>query len=339
MINSNFGFTPLKEVWIGDCYPESFYDHLPSDVRDAFCTITEWTKKDTKKLQDFLESRGITVRRPVFKDIEYYLDDQEQLVKPPITPRDHYMVLDNTIYSLHANKKYDPWQHWLDYYREHGCDVQQPMHTPINCIAPPAVVRVGQDLVVDVNTHSHVWGFVCQWMVEQSKDYRINVCSTGGHSDGVFCPVAKNTIVTTHYKVDYSESFPGWEVFHVPPRFANHGNSLLPWTAYDQKVDHNKQFAQHVLSRASDWVGNFKETVFEVNMLVIDEHNVIAMKEYPPLIEWLAQRGITVHLFDFRARSFWDGGWHCLTLDIRRDDSKTDLFPERGDNGVYWRLH
>ncbi len=35
--------------------------------------------------------------------------------------------------------------------------------------------------------------------------------------------------------------------------------------------------------------------------------------------------------------SFFDGGWHCLTLDIHREDTKTDLFPERGDNGVYWR--
>ena len=25
MINSHFGFTPLKEVWLGDCYPLSYY--------------------------------------------------------------------------------------------------------------------------------------------------------------------------------------------------------------------------------------------------------------------------------------------------------------------------
>ena len=43
MINSNFGFTPLKEVWLGDCYPESYYDHLPnktffSNILDALLT-------------------------------------------------------------------------------------------------------------------------------------------------------------------------------------------------------------------------------------------------------------------------------------------------------------
>lgn len=73
-------------------------------------------------------------------------------------------------------------------------------------------------------------------------------------------------------------------------------------------------------------------------MLVLDEKNVVAMKDYPPLTEWLAKQGITVHLFDLRTRSFWDGGWHCFTLDISREDTKDDLFPNRGDNGVYWRL-
>ena len=72
MINSNFGFTPLKEVWIGDCYPESYYDHLPNDVADPFRQITEWTKEDLNKLQKFLEGKGIIVQRPVFESIDDY---------------------------------------------------------------------------------------------------------------------------------------------------------------------------------------------------------------------------------------------------------------------------
>ena len=72
MINSNFGFTPLKEVWLGDCYPESYYDHLPDEIADPFRQITQWTKEDTGKLQRFLEDRGIVVRRPVFDSIDNY---------------------------------------------------------------------------------------------------------------------------------------------------------------------------------------------------------------------------------------------------------------------------
>lgn len=336
MINSNFGFTPLKEVWLGDCYPASFYDHYPSEIRDAWHLITEWTKEDTNRLQRFLELRGIIVRRPKFNDIEYYLDQDDNLVKPPITPRDDYFVLGQTLYSLHRVNNIEPWQHWLDYYKNQGFDVQSPQDQPINCICPPSVVRVGRDLFIDVETHKHVWGFACEWAVNQSKDYRINICDTNGHSDGVFCPVNRDTIVTSKYKFDYSQSFPNWGIFRVPEDLHN----FRGWQQWQvtKSIDDNMDFANHVSSKASNWVGNFQETVPEVNMLVIDEHNVVAIKEYPPLFRWLQERNVDVHVFDLRTRSFWDGGWHCLTLDIHREDTRDDLFPERGDNGVYWRL-
>jgi len=338
VINSNFGFTPLKEIWIGDCYPASWYDHLPNEIADPFRKITEWTKEDTGKLQKFLESIGITVRRPVFESINDHLDAHDNLVKPPITPRDHYLVLDKTLYSLHNKLDKDPWRHSMELYQSLGYDVQSPSDAAINCLAPPSIVRVGKDIFIDVKSHSTMWGFISEWLVETAKDYRVNICNTEGHSDGVFCPVSEGLIASSHYKTDYSQSFPGWEVFKIPGHLNNIKNST--WRVDDTSISNNKEFSQHILNTAADWVGNFSETVYEVNMLVVDRHNVIAMKEYPPLTEWLNSHNINVHYFDFRSRSFWDGGWHCLTLDIERDDSRdTDLFPERGDNGVYWRIN
>ncbi len=338
MINSNFGFTPLKEVWLGDTYPESFYEHLPNAVADALCQITQWCKEDTGKLQKFLESKDIIVQRPQFDSIDDHLGKNEQLVKPPITPRDNYIVLDKTLYSLHHNKdlKQDQWHHAMDRYKSLGYDVQQPVDQPINVLHPPCIVRVGKDLYIDPEDHQHMWGFSCQAMVELAKKYRINICSTDGHSDGVFCPVAPGLIASSHWKVDYSVSFPDWEVFQIPQKLHNFNNYQdKNWSVPGQ--DNNEQFEKWIYDDANDWIGEFNETVFEVNMLVVDEHNVIAMKDYPPLTEWLHKRGITLHTFDFRPRSFFDGGWHCLTLDIYREDTMTDLFPKRGENGVYWR--
>lgn len=338
MINSNFGFTPLKEVWLGDCYPESYYDHLPNEIADPFRQITQWTKEDTGKLQKFLEDREIVVRRPVFTSIDNHVTNVGHLERPPVTPRDHYLVLDKTLYSLHNKLKIDPWNHWLTHYKSQGFDVQSPKDLPINCLCPPALVRVGKDLYLDKDSHPHVWGFICQWMVETSQDYRINICSTSGHSDGVFCPVASGVIASSHYKSDYSQSFPEWEVFKIPSRLNNFTHHHKDWWIKNNDINNNYSFSQHIQTQAKNWVGNFKETVFEVNMLVLDEKNVVAMKDYPLLTEWLDKRGITVHFFDLRTRSFWDGGWHCFTLDICREDTKDDLFPGRGDNGIHWRL-
>jgi hypothetical protein len=35
----------------------------------------------------------------------------------------------------------------------------------------------------------------------------------------------------------------------------------------------------------------------------------------------------------FRTRTFWDGGIHCITLDIRRKTTMQDYFPDRGEPG------
>ena len=340
MINSNFGFTPLKELWLGDTYPESFYDHLPNEIADPFRQITEWTKEDTNKLQKFLEGRGITVRRPVFTSIDDYVNNEGNLVKPPVTPRDDYLVLGKTLYSLRNELDKDQWGHWIYHYQDQGFDVQVPVDQPMNCLHPPAVVRMGRDLYIDYDSHANVWGYVCEWMVNNAVDYRINVCATNGHSDAVFCPVAKNTLVSSHYKHNYNESFPNWEIFRIPNHLDNHNfGQYYNWSTDTKSIDSNQAFGRHIIEKAGDWVGNHTETVYEVNMLVLDEHNVVAMKEYPPLFEWLDQRGITVHQFDLRTRTFWDGGWHCFTLDIHREDAKEDLFPERGNNGVYWKLN
>lgn len=337
MINSNFGFTPLKEVWLGDCYPESFYDHLPNEIADPFRQITEWTKEDTGKLQNFLQSRGIIVRRPVFESINNHINEQDCLNKPPITPRDHYLVLGTKLYNLHNELAKNPWHHVMDDYLSQGFDVISPTNEPINCLCPPSMVRIGQDIYIDTDTHKNVWGFVSEALIELAKEYRVNICNTNGHSDGVFCPVTDKFIVSSHYKSDYSQSFPGWEVFKVESKFSN-GRYPKNWKLYVASIDDNKAFSDHIINFAPTWVGNFKETVFEVNMLVIDQHNIVAMKEHPILFKRLEELGITPHVFDFRCRNFWDGGWHCLTLDIHREDAKIDLFPERGENGVYWRL-
>ena len=341
MINSNFGFTPLKEVWLGDCYPASYYDHLPNEIADPFRLITEWTKEDLNRLQTFLESQGIVVRRPKFTGIDDYVNEQGVLVKPPITPRDDYLTLGQTLYSLHNPLKRDPWQSVMDEYIAQGFDVQAPKDQPINCLRPPSMVRIGRDIYIDKVTHEHVWGFVCEAMTELAKDYRVNICDTDGHSDGIFCPVAPGLLVNSHYKGDYSQSFPSWELYPIKNQISHlnvHGNAAYAWTLNDPDINNNRAFAQHVSKAASDWVGNYRETVFEVNMLVLDEHNVIAMKDDPDLRAYLETKDITMHFFDFRTRGFWDGGWHCLTLDINRADTKEDLFPERGENGVYWRL-
>lgn len=38
---------------------------------------------------------------------------------------------------------------------------------------------------------------------------------------------------------------------------------------------------------------------------------------------------ITPHVVPFRHRYFWDGGIHCITLDLDREGKMHDYFPDR----------
>lgn len=330
-VNSFTGFQPLTEIWLGDCYPAEFYQHVDSDVQDAFAQITDWTKQDLARIQTVLESFGVVVQRPTFtSNVADYMQN-DRLLKPPITPRDQSMTLGNDFYHLRSRYKVDPWHAQITDFLESGVNVYQQIDGSLACLHPPSVVRIGKDVYVDYDTHEHIWGMVSEILVEWAKQYRVHVCKTGGHSDGVFCPVAPGLIVATHYLNQYSKTFPGWEIFHLDKPTLNgyFGN----WHINDTEVMGNKGFAEHVERYATDWVGNIKETVFECNMLVVDQHNVIAIKEEPVLFKWLQDRGINVTLCEFRCRGFWDGGLHCLTTDIVRQGGCDNYFLDRPNMG------
>jgi hypothetical protein len=67
----------------------------------------------------------------------------------------------------------------------------------------------------------------------------------------------------------------------------------------------------------------------EKNLLCIDSVNA-----YDPLYEELEKHGVTVHALPWRTRGFWDGGMHCITLDIRRKSTIQDYFPNNEGLGV-----
>ena len=69
------------------------------------------------------------------------------------------------------------------------------------------------------------------------------------------------------------------------------------------------------------WVGYCEETLFDINLSVIDSDNVMAISQNSQVYDRLESLGITVHKVPFRHRFFWDGGLHCITNDLVREIS------------------
>jgi hypothetical protein len=343
LINSHNGFDPLEEVWLGGTYPAEFYEHLDGPVRDAFQTITEWTNEDLSKIHKALEEHGITVRRPEYGSIDDCIDSNGNLYKPVVAPRDETIVIGNTMYHLRSNFKKNPWQGALDHYYANDEDVREYEEgTPWACVAPPCVVRVGKDIYIDYVYHEHVWGMVTEPLVELAKDYRVHVSMIDGHSDSVFCPVNEGLILTTEYKETYNKTFPNWNVHHI-----THSNRATPvelaiphgfhrWNIKDDRIGANNEFAHHIEEKAQEWVGDWEETVFDVNLLILDDKTIFSVGEDEDTFEFLTKQGYNVHAFDFRCRNFWDAGMHCLTNDIRRKGECQDYFPDRQGPYLDW---
>jgi len=319
-----------------------FYDHLSGAVRDAFYTITEWTQQDLTRIERKLQELGVTVRRPRYQHIDHCLDSNDNLLKPAIAARDDTLVLGHRLWQLRNQFGVNPWRECLDLYRASGAEIHEISEGPWACVSPPCLVRMGRDLYLDWIYHEHVWGMVCEPAVELAKDYRVHVSMIDGHSDCVFCPVREGLILTTAYKQSYDRTFPGWHVHNVNhnqrQKPLNMGGGFHQWHIPDEKIGANREFAQHVQKKAQDWVGSYQETVFDVNLLIVDDHNILSVGDDEDTFNFLAQQGYTVHAFDFRCRNFWDGGMHCLTNDIRRQGDCKDFFPDRGGAKLDWLI-
>lgn len=200
-------------------------------------------------------------------------------------------------------------------------------------------VRVGKDIYVN-----------CQNIINKLNEnkflnrykklfpeHRVHLLDIPGHSDGSLCAVKPGLLVSLCHSRTFEKTFPGWEVVHLPGQswdiVAEHleiKNALRKQNRYWVPGDENNDALHDYITEWYDhWVGYVEETVFDVNMLVIDEKNVICNNENDQVFEAFERHGITPHVVNFRHRYFWDGGLHCITSDLHREGTQQDYFPDR----------
>jgi len=336
------GWDPLEEVWLGDVWPSHFYDDLAPEVRDSFYQLTEWTKKDLSIIQAKLEEFGIVVRRPVIDETnkQLYLHPKtNKLYKPPICPRDFNVTIGDKLYFFNSPQQ----QAWLPVLENYS---KESVVFSNRVIGGGNIVRYGKDIIFDqvfmeessmeeiFTTYDNFIKYTLDYF---KNDYRCHFITNGGHIDGCFSIPHPGLIMTTGYFSDYDTFFPGWERIHMSSptynktKFVNMG-VLQKWGIPEKNIF--GQFHEYVEQHCVDWVGNFTETYFEINVLMLDEKNMLCMGNHEQLFEKLEQHGITCHVVPFRARTFWDGGIHCITTDIRRKAVCKDYFPDRGAPGL-----
>jgi len=124
---------------------------------------------------------------------------------------------------------------------------------------------------------------------------------------------------------NYSETFPGWDVCYLPDQSwakvsefikLKEKNAGKWWLAGEE---YNDEFTYFVETWLKDWVGYVEETVFDVNVLVLDKHHVCVSNMNPLVVDFLKKHNMEAIHVPWRHRYFWDGGLHCITLDLVRE--------------------
>jgi hypothetical protein len=197
------------------------------------------------------------------------------------------------------------------------------------------VARIGKDLYFGTDAYDQDIANSKEKMSLEFPNNRVHVVNTGGHSDGTYCPVAPGLIISLRDVPTYADTFPDWEVVYLPGQSwdsvrpfldlkrQNKGKWWIPGFEQDQDV------VSVVETWLEHWTGYVEETVFDVNMLIIDPKNVLVFNYNKKVFDALERYGITPHIVSFRHRYFWDGGIHCITSDLHRDGTMQDYFPER----------
>ena len=199
-------------------------------------------------------------------------------------------------------------------------------------ISTANICRVGKDLYWDVHKDNQ------QHIVDKYKNlweeegFRVHVSRRGYHADGCFCVVKPGCIVTLKDVQDYATEFPGWDILYLPDQS---WTSVSPFIKMKEKVggrwwlkgeEHNDELITFVNTWLNDWVGYVEETVFDVNMLSVDENTIICNNYNKEVFDHFKKHKVEPIVFNFRHRYFWDGGVHCITQDLYREGTMEDYF-------------
>lgn len=230
-------------------------------------------------------------------------------------------------------QKFDPYTNVVDFVKQQGNTVTT---SDDYTIIGSMVSRLGKDLYFGTEFLYQDQTQYKKYVQHEFPDHRTHVINTGGHADGTFCPVCPGLIISLFDVPTYKDTFPDWEVIYLPKQS---WEAIQPFLRLKQKnngkwwipgFEHDQAVTDCVETWLSHWTGYVEETVFDVNMLIVDPKNIIVFNYNKLVFDALERYGITPHIVPFRHRYFWDGGIHCVTSDLDRQGTMQDYFPQRG---------
>jgi len=363
-INSWNSWDPLKQVMLGNCFSPDFFDSIAdTKLRDLLSQILEETQEDLDNIQATLEQLGVDVVRipentvglnNLGQTIENITEiNSEGFPSPMIAPRDEFIAMGNRLLCTTHNEQMqsqnliDP--SLLDYvcdgdpdqlgpfelsprFRKQNNFSEQEILMHSKQFWGPSVTRVGDTLVCDQSEIANLSNF----LLAKYPHYKSSIVAIGGHNDASYCLPKPGLIICSPWVEDamYKTTFPNWDILKIknPGSWDSEfedwekAKSITRGRWWHPDAQHNPELVNFIDTWLNRWVGFSEETVFEINMLSIDENTILSLNYQQEVHDKLREHDINPIYCRFRHRNFWDSGLHCMTVDTVRQGTMKNYF-------------
>jgi hypothetical protein len=332
----------VKNLWdrldaciLGQTWPPEFYSWIAdSKVRNIFETLAQETQDDLNTLEQLLISQGVKIFKP---DLDL---DHNRFLPPPMSPRDHMIMIDSVLY--------ESWNHFypsittpnpgIDKPNFYGSVWQELKKSGNKVVSVEQSYLCGAMIfLLNENLFSSHWPgedirIKHEILKTVAHNRTIKQVHLPGHIDAWFCPVTPGLILSSTdptrpemLNLFFKTHFPGWEVVYFEPSLAEN-YSFNRWSQHNTKnwwlpgFEDNTKFKDYVDNYFNHWLGEVHETVFEVNVIVLDQKNVIINKPLDSVCNKLQQYGVTMHYSPMKHQNFWDSGLACSICELNRKE-------------------
>ena len=253
---------------------------------------------------------------------------------------DHPHVMTEEYYDIIKGIDYPSYQDFMDnrfvesYFEPHVwqelCNYK--MHSGLNSAS---TFVLGKHFLIGCEyKNEHVYNAeTINLCLPETRKFKIVETLMDGHTDGNFHPLKPGCILSLFDVQNYQETFPGWDVCYLAEESwakVKHWQDLKKanagkwWLAGEET---NTEFTDFVEKWLQDWVGYCEESVFDVNVLMLDEnHCVVNNLNNKKVNAFFKKHKIEPVHVPWRHRFFWDGGIHCITLELIREGTQQDYF-------------
>ena len=318
---------PLKEIIVGKVYDPADIAHIEDvEFRNGLQRIFEESEEDFCALTEMLESYDVVVHRP---NCEYKGDFRY----PAVCPRDMHIVYGDQVINTMGG---DPNRY---YESDHFADIMlgldrdyyaMPRPTLPDFYAPyqfnegkilyhaANILKCGDALLhtkpYNDNTYTPTRQFGrgtntgLDWC-KKNVDARWIELHESGHADGKIALIKPGLLMC-------------WLEDMIPPELQSWDRVVVPKQDVPEQFWQSKKqplMQKNVNQWLGSWIGHVDETIFDVNVVSVSPELVITNGYDAGVAAQLKKHGVEMVPFNFRHKFFWDGGLHCVTLDLTRE--------------------